>query len=291
MQLETAAGYAGLRSYSVTQCPPTPLRDGCVLPIPKGALCGGLAIDETRGLVWVSVTIPGATTSRNFVRAHSLANKCKAICEIELPRCGPPLLGSDVLGLAYDPCSERLFATFGLWTLRMRVVDPLKCALKIEHCCDKGLTGRWRGLAVRPRASAIKFGRACIGKGCPFCSGLAAAPFGGVPAIGNRHFGIELSGAPLPSSAILIVGAGRCTKGLGLPFLCGAIYPSLHPPTFFLGPLACQGSGQCTGKARAPLPIPADAKLCGVRLCLEWVVVCGAISGFGLSDTWELEIG
>jgi len=109
--------------------------------------------------------------------------------------------------------------------------------------------------------------------------------------LGNQDFGFLVENGPIPSFGLLIVGFGRCTKGIGVPFLCGAIYPSLQPPTAFLGPVALQGKGQCLGTALAPLPLPADARFCGVTLCLEWVVVCGQVSGFGLSDTYELRIG
>lgn len=291
MQLETSPGYAGLRSYDVTQCPPVPLRDGCTLKIPQYAQCAGLAIDAGRDLVWVCVTLPGVISSRNFLRVSKLSSKCQELCEIEIPICGPPLISSQVLGLAFDMCTDRLFATYGLWTLPIRVVDPTNCKLVFEPCCEKRLGGTWRGLAVRSTASASHYGKACIGKGCAFCSNLSARPVGGLPTLGNTNFGFHLEKAPVPSHALLIVGAGRCTKGIGVPFLCGAIYPSLQSPTFFLGPVAVTGSGQCDGSAQAILPIPADLKLCGAEICLQWIIICGPLSGFGSSDTWEFRIG
>ncbi|MCA8969588.1 MAG: hypothetical protein KDC95_07390 [Planctomycetes bacterium] len=290
LQLETMPGYAGLRSYDATQCPPVPLRDGCTLSISNYAWCAGLAIDEPRGIVWVSVTLPGVVTSRNFMRAHALASKCTQICEFEIPICGPPLISSDVLGLAYDPCSSRLFATFGLHTLPIKIVDPLTCKYQLESCCEKRLAGKWRGLAVRSTGTIKPYATGCIGKGCPFCSSMTSGSFGGYPSLGNRDFGYAIQGAPTNSLGLLIVGAGRCTKGIGLPFLCGAIYPSLSSPTFFLGPVPLTGVAACDGSARVPLPIPSDAGLCDATICLEWVVVCGAISGFGLSPTHELVI-
>jgi len=291
LQLETSLGYAGLRSYDARACPPTPLRDGCTLQVPTGAYCGGLAVDETRGLVYVSVTLPAVISARNFIRVLKASDKCRMVCEVEIPICGPPLIDSQVLGLAFDGENDRLFATFGHYTWSLKLADPSNCKLEAESCCDKQLPGRWRGLAVVPGASVSHYGKACIGKGCPFCSNLGARTVGGMPVIGNQDFGFLVENAPAPSFGLLILGFGRCTKGIGVPFLCGAIYPSLSPPTVFLGPLVIQGKGQCQGSAVAPLPLPADARFSGVTLCLEWLVVCGQVSGFGLSDAYEVRIG
>ncbi len=287
LQLETMPGYAALRSYDVTTLAVVPLRDGCTLPLPTNTYCAGLAIDEASGTVWVSVTEPRILTARNFMRASRLSSKCVPLCEFEIPVCGPPLIGSEVTGLAFDICTSRLFASFSLHTLPIKIIDAAKCSYRLEPCCDKGLAGKWRGLALRSTASLRFYAWGCTGKGCQNCPNLRTLPFGGLPAVGNSAFGFDLVDAPLPSFAIMIVGAGRCTKGLGLPFLCGAIYPSLQPPTFFLGPFALTGSGQCQGTLTLPLPIPADPGLCGAELCFQWVVICGSISDYALTSTYE----
>src|SRR5690606_27929224 len=130
LQLETAAGYAGLRSYDATRCPPTPLRDGCSMSLPRDAFAAGLAVDPVAGIVFVAESRPTFIDWQTEVIAAPAAARCTDLCRATLPLCGPfyPRSGF-VTRLAYDVCNRRLFATNGRHTQGLDVSDPLRCAM------------------------------------------------------------------------------------------------------------------------------------------------------------------
>ncbi len=288
IQLETRAGYAGLRSYSLRSCPPIPLRDGCKLSfLGRSEYAAGLAYDPVRDLVLYTVTKPFGTISINTLYVAKDSARCKPICKQPLPFCGPPLLGTDVLGLAYDACQGKLYATFGGKTGVYDMPDPSRCALKLRHCCNKGFGLWFKGLAVLPGWRQFPFGSGCVGKGCPFCNKIRLRLTGGDPFPGNSRFGITVEFAPVRSYGLLLLAPGRCTKGVGYPFLCGAIFPVMGPTTLVIPYGFLQGKGQCLASGTMPLPIPKDPKLCGLTLCSQALAICGVGSGIGLTQGIE----
>jgi len=278
IQLETMQSYGAIRSYSLTNCPPTPLRDGCTISVPKGYYTGGLAYDEVLDLVYYTVTQPGFQVPQNTLHVADNTNRCKSICSLKLAGC-VHFFGTDVTGLAYDACSKTLYATTGAGTMPFRVGDPRKCEFKAGTCCIKQSTGSYRGLAVVPGWTQLKKGTSCITKGCPFCSSLDNRLYGGAPSLGNPDFGVEVVNGP--TGALAILGVGLSTCGKGTPFLCGNLW---LPQNFILVFPGTLSGNQCAAGLKVPLPVPTNAQLCGQRICLQWLVACGT-SGFAVGLT------
>jgi hypothetical protein len=282
IQLETMQSYGAIRSYSLTGCPPTPLRDGCTITVPTGYYTGGLAYDEVEDLVYYTVTQPGFQVPQNTLHVVDNKNRCTSICSLMLPGC-IHFFGTDVTGLAYDSCTKTLYATTGLGTMPFQVGDPRKCEFKAGTCCVKQLTGSYAGLAVVPGWTQVKKGTSCITKGCPFCSSLDNRLYGGAPSLGNRDFGVEVVNGPTGALAILGVGVSTCGKGT--PFLCGHLWLPQNFIPVFPGTLT---GNQCAAGLRVPLPVPVDARLCGQSICLQWLVACST-SGVDVGLTPAIE--
>lgn len=283
IQLETMQSHGAIRSYSLTGCPPTPLRDGCTISVPSGYYTGGLAYDEVQNLVYYTVTQPGFQVPQNTLHVADDSNRCKSICSLKLAGC-VHFFGTDVTGLAYDSCTKTLYATTGAGTMPFQVGDPTKCEFKAGTCCTKQLAGSYRGLAVVPGWTQLKKGTSCITKGCPFCSSLDTRLYGGAPSLGNRDFGVEVINGPTGALAILGVGLSTCGKGWG--FLCGHLW---LPGNFLIVAPGTLAGGQCQAGLKLPLPVPVDVKLCGQVVCLQWLVACGTNAG-GLTPALQFSI-
>lgn len=285
IQLETRAGYGAIRSYALgAVCPPTPLRDGCVLAIPQGHYSGGLAYDELEGLVYYTVTQPGFQVPFNWVHVADAKNRCKSLCSLRIGTC-VHFFGTDVTGLAYDCCSKTLYATVGSGTVPIQVLDPRRCQFKVGSCCTKGSSGVYRGLAVVPGWSQFKKGTSCISKGCPFCNKLDTQLYGGAPSLGNPDFGVEVIHGPTGGLGIMGIAASTCGKGIG--FSCGALW--LPGGALIVVPGTLSGP-QCGASLRVPLPVPHNANLCGASVCIQWVVGCAGGGGEGVTPAIQFTI-
>lgn len=285
LQLESAFGYVGLRSYDIRGCPPVPLRDGCSLQIQSNAIAAGLAYDEARDLVYFTESFPAFVGWISSVHVARAGNKCKPVCKFGLRSCGTPAQGwGPVHGLAYQSCSKRLYASDGQLTSTTSMDDPLNCRITHLSCCARQANGAYRGLAVIPGWSRKTVGTSCLPKGCPFCQNMKAS-LAGEPSIGNPGFGFRIEGGPSQSFGLLILGAG-CGAGIQLPF-CGSLYPLLAPPPLFSPPVQLAGN-QCAASAHLPVPLPPAGGLCGLQLCCQWAVFCGAV--FGVSDAIEFKL-
>lgn len=289
--LESAPGYVGIRPWFLRSCPPVPTRGGCSLTLRDSrALAGGLAYDEFRDLLYFTVSRPAFVGWVTDLYVAPASNPCKAVksalgtCQTGANPWGP------VTGLAYEACSKRLYATDGSDTLLVLLLDPLKLVWKSLGCCRKGSAGTWTGLAVLPGWKRRDTGSGCSGKGCPFCGRIRQTLVGGIPSLGNPAFGLQVENGPIPGFGILLLGVGPCGKGLRLPFLCAPFFPSLAPPPLAILSGALSGKGQCLGSVRQPLPLPADPRACGLTLCAQWLVLCGAGSGLALSQAIEFTL-
>lgn len=292
LQLETFPGHLGLRSYDTTVCPPTPLRDGCIVALSTGALAGGLAVDPAGGLVFFSVSTPTALDWQTEIVAARDSDRCNALCRVTLPRCGPFYPRSGVVtGLAYDNCNRRLFATNGRHTQALDVSDGARCVMTQTWCCPTGSTWDYKGLAYAPATAARTVGAGCAPVHCLPCA--AQATLAGAPVLGNRDFAIGLASAEVGSHALLVLGGGACTSGVGFPFLCGPLYPSLLPPPFVSPPLPVLGSGGgCLGATQMNVPVPLERSLCGAPLCAQWAIACSTIaSALAMSDAVQFTLG
>jgi hypothetical protein len=110
---------------------------------------------------------------------------------------------------------------------------------------------------------------------------------GGDPSLGNPSFGFLIQDGPGGSFALTVLG-GACTAGLQLPMLCGPFYVPLAPLPVLSTPVQLSDR-DCGGMASVALPIPALEALCGLRLCGQWLVLCGAT--LGTTEAIEFTIG
>lgn len=287
--LETAPGSFGILPYDIKSCPPVPLKGGCTVKLSNPrATAGGIAYNKLDGLFYVAVSEPAFV---GYISTLYVVSKsgCQVICTYPLNTCDVRTQDA-ITGLAWDHCSGTLFATDGTNTRAMKPTDPRKCQVTVGVCCAKGGTTRWQGLAVLPGTTGKVVGTGCTGKGCASCTQQALYPAGGDAVLGNKGFYIAWRGAPISASGILFAGPGLCTKGLQLPFLCGLFHPSLNPGFMPLGSAVLSGRTQCTGAANYPLPLPRDPALCNISICVQGLLVCSAISGYGLSPALELTL-
>ncbi|MFQ5505062.1 MAG: hypothetical protein ACE5F1_09740 [Planctomycetota bacterium] len=281
-QLATAPGYMEVTVYdNGGGCPG--MSTTCKRNLPPKAVAGGLAYDEVRDLLYVSVSTPlstGGWSTLLWVAAG--ATPCQISCERPLFNCSK----NPVTGLAYDACKRKLYATDGQVTQTVVVVDPKTCSLKSGACCQKQITPVWRGLAVVPGWTKKSLGSSCTAKPCPSCPGMIAS-CAGDPGLGNT-FRYSLKNAPAPSFAILVLKAGPCGPGFLLPPpLCGRWF--LLPSLVSFPPHTLTGPGTCSGTAHQGLPIPADRRLCGIVLCAQWFVLCRGATGLGLGLSNAIE--
>ncbi|MEZ5967318.1 MAG: hypothetical protein R3F56_26005 [Planctomycetota bacterium] len=289
LQLETTPGYLGLRSYDTTACPPTPLRDGCSMMLPPGAVAAGLAVDPASALVLYSVSTPTALDWDTEVLVARDSDRCTPLCRVVLARCGPFYPRSGVVtGLAYDPCGRRLYATNGKHTQGLLVRDPFHCDFERTWCCPTGSNWDYKGLAVAPVVTANDVGRPCAPPQCRPCPAVATLA-GGAPIVGNPDFALGVEGAEVGSRAVLVLGAGPCTSGATFPFLCGPLHPSLQPLPYLSPPLPVLGPGiGCVGRAQLDFGVPLAPSLCGATLCAQWVIACPtAVQVLAMSSALE----
>ncbi|MHC4850669.1 MAG: hypothetical protein ACYTF5_01510 [Planctomycetota bacterium] len=272
--LETEPGYLGILPWSNRTCPPIPTKGGCFMQLGKLDTAAGLAYDEVRDLLYYTVSTPGVTGPINTLYVASPTSGCQPLCKVTLPVCGTSLLFGKVTGLAYNPCTSTLYATDGQATMRLQMLDPRKCSIRLLGCCAKTTGGGlYQGLALIPGWTQTNVGKGCINKGCPFCTNLQTVLVGGDPTLGNPDFAIEIRNGPAGSPVTLGIGVGNCTGGM--PFLCGNLYLPLTPPPILI-PMGKLAGSQCQTSVRLGVPIPVDPKLCGVKVCLQSVAMCGS---------------
>ncbi len=280
-QLETVPGRAAIVTYIPVASPKacwTPVSK-CSIPLPAGWIAAGLAYDQIHDVLFFSASGKNALGAwQNIIYAARAGSPCKLICKSPLvPNCQ----NGFIAGLAYDNRRGILYMTYGAMTKRV-FVDLKTCFFKFDTaCCRKG-NRPWRGLALIPGWIKIPVGKPCAGKGCRLCLNMSPVTAGGDPALGNTGFRVHLANGPAGRWGFLVLGAGNCTKGISIPGLCGPLYPSFWIPPLVLGPHMILGR-LCSGTTGQPLPIPVDARLAGQALCAQWLVLCRAGTGLGIS--------
>jgi len=309
-QLETITNQMALTVYDVSNisgnCSPAVKKAGCAVKIgTPGEFAGALAYDEVRDLLyyvtsWMGFARPGFT-----IYAAPRANPCK-LTSIAFAPCsstatGPrfPLPGQPATGAAYGHCQQFLYVATGSEVNVVRMVDPLNGKtlnmnqLLNAPCCQKQTGDMWAGLAVMPRWGKRLVGQSCVPSNCGACSSMMLDLAGGDLVLGNPDVAMDISGAPTGSTGAFYISLGTCTSGVGLPGLCGQVYPSLggaFPVLLGIFPLAGQG-GACAGKLNLQLGgVPNDGALCGVSACSQFLIRC-AQGGVGLTNAMEFSIG
>ncbi|MHC4078235.1 MAG: hypothetical protein ACYST0_07305, partial [Planctomycetota bacterium] len=297
-QLEIAPGLLVLSSYDVSNpCKPVHNKNACqVKNTGTSATAMGLAYDEARDLLYYVTSISGFAGWINTVHVVLRGRPCTDLSTFSVNYCAQRP-GSPLSGLGYDACSQRLYATDGKGIRVLLLTDPVKGVFKdltgTNACCQFTGIGVWMGLAVVPNWSRTIVGKSCLDKPCGNCTGMQLGLIGGDASLGNRDFGIRLSGAPTGSRGLFYVALGNCTKGVQFPGLCGPIHTSLTPPWPLLaGSYAAQGSTPCSGQATVVIGVPPDPALCKVTACTQWLVVCPtALNWAGLTNAVQFTIG
>ncbi|MCB9920243.1 MAG: hypothetical protein H6832_17710 [Planctomycetes bacterium] len=283
-QLATVPGYFEITTYDASgRC--LGQTTTCRGTLPTGALAAGLAYDELRDLLYVSIDVPGLAGFDHFLYVMLGSSPCTGICKSQLQSCTVRL----TTGLAYDSCNQTLYATDGQVTQSYLVADPKRCDFRPATCCKKQNQPTWHGLAILPCGDNRSIGKPCTSSPCPSCPSMLAGSLGDA-ALG-QSLPITLSNAPAPAFAILFLKVGPCGSGISLPPpFCGTFYPFPAIATF--GPAALTSVSPCGGSAVQNIPIPGDARLCGLPFCAQWFVFCQAQNqfGFGFSNAIEFEV-
>lgn len=283
-QLETAPGVAQLETYDLRSCPPgqAALRP-CSVPIAANATAAGLAFDEARQLLYVvdSERLLGGYRHTLHVLALASTAPCgQYVCTVTFADCSPSLSGMPITGLGYDCCTRILYATNGVETRSLRMLDPLQCSIQDLGCCSmQAGGGLYMGIDVVAGWTRTDLGQSCLGASCASCPGVQA-DLAGDPSLGNQEFALLLEHAPAGGFGLALLGLGSCTGGVQVPSWCGPLFPPASPLAFFL--VGLTGSG-CAASGTLPLPVPVDTGLCGLPVCSQWLVLCSG-GGTGVSN-------
>ncbi|PIE22314.1 MAG: hypothetical protein CSA62_12940 [Planctomycetota bacterium] len=254
----------------------------CRYPLSKSSIATALAYDEVRDLLYVNIAVKQANGFQNVLYVAKASSPCKPICQMKYFICGRGL----VTGLAYDPCSKKLYATDGAVTEDVRIIDPYKCLIRAGKCCKKQTQPVWRGLAIVPGWKQNSTGSSCTTGRCLNCPSMTAYSMGD-PSLG-APFKLGLKNAPASSYAATFLKSGAPGSGIPLPApYCGTWYAF---PTLFSYPAAFTGgSSSCTGSVLRTLPIPSSPALCGFQLTVQWFVICPVGGGFGVGVSNALD--
>lgn len=243
--------------------------------IPNGWKVGGIAVDDVRGWVFFTASNFGiGGVPANILYVSSIGSPCKPFCMTRLLTCNKGLL-RHVTGLAWDPCKGTLFATDGFQTAAYSVSKSGPCILKHIKCCPLKLPSgdSFIGLAAWPQTRIVRVGKSCTAKSCPNCPAMFHTLLGGLPAVGNPNFSLDVLLAPRNAQVYMFLGLGPCVVP-GLPFGCGRIHLKLAPPPILVGINPTGPGFGCTGNAKFPLPIPPAPQLCGRTFSSQAFVLC-----------------
>jgi hypothetical protein len=299
-QLETITNQMALTVYDVSQispnCNPAVKKAGCTVKIGAvGETAGGLAYDEARDLFYYVTSWMGFARPGFFIYAAHRSNPCK-LYAIGFSPCSDKI---PITGAAYSHCQQFLYIAMGSEVNVVRMADPLNGnvvnmnqLLKVP-CCQKQTGNMWAGLAVMPKWGKRSVGQSCVATNCGPCSSMKLDLSGGDMVLGNPDVALDISGAPTGGAGAFYISLGTCTGGVGLPGLCGQVYPSLgggFPVLLGIFPLTGQ-SGACSGGLHLKLGgVPTDAALCTVSACSQFLIRCPQ-GGTGLTNAVEFTIG
>jgi hypothetical protein len=286
-QLATRPGYMEVATYNANYqgfiCPIKPFY--CKTLLPGKSVATGIAYDEVRDLLYISLAVPQANNTFQNVLWVSKANiPCKPICQIKFFSCAATM----VTGLAYKTCKQILYATDGRITQALGMVDPLHCKYKVGSCCAKQSSPKWRGLAVIPGWKSTNKGSSCTSGSCPSCPTMQMETAGD-PSLGAT-FQIGVKNGPAGSFGALFLKAGPAGSGIPLPPpFCGTWFA--FPTALSFPATALIGPGPCGAKASRTLQIPVNPAFCGRKFTAQWFILClsGSSFGLGLSNALEIE--
>ena len=267
---------------------PVPLRRcGLAGVIPPTHTPGGLAYSEKLRMVLYSVSMWGVVPPNNLVFIAPSNAPCAPVCMVPWNACGAVAALGAITGLAYDDCTDTMYATDGALLANgvLRFVPP-NCQLLRQQCCNLPVIAAYYGLCIEP-SHPVARGMSCTAAPCPNCPALAMSTTSD-PTLGNARFALQVSNAPAGSVLICMLGPGPCTPGI--PVLCGLYYPILPPAPVMFGIVGLGGPAPCGGSGAAALPVPMDVSLCGSTVCVQGLVLCLAAPGPGVGLTNALDL-
>lgn len=298
-QVETAPNQMAVAIYNVavvTNCKPQVKTLGAAKLTITGEQCGAFAFDEARSLFYYVTTWSGFGGNGNSIYAAPYSSPYKMVSN----SVSPCTRGSTMLGATYSSCNKFLYLATGSEVNVIRMDDPLNGKttnmnqLLKANCCPKQMGGGWAGLGLIPTWGKKLVGSSCLANTCGGCTSMKLDLAGGDAVLGNPDLVMTISGAPSGSTGAFYISLGACTSGVGIPGLCGSVYPSLQTPfPLLLGVFNLGGTGTCGGSLNLKLGgVPPDANLCGVTTCSQFLIRCsgGGLSA-GLTNALEFSVG
>ncbi|MBK8975694.1 MAG: hypothetical protein IPM29_07195 [Planctomycetes bacterium] len=235
------------------------LLNSCTLTVPTNHIVSGLATSDPNGLLFYASSPWLGFGAPTEIHVAFQGSPCTPICPATIPSNTAGIV-PDITGLGYDACRSELYFTDGGQVYGMQFAPP--CSLTQNTICT-GVPGQLlTGLCVLPSTETTS-GNPCFSGSSPLCTTMTHV-LRGDPAIGNLTFALDALNTPAPSIAMVFIdiGANCASANFGLCSLLPSI-PVWASMTFV------PGTG-CNGTATFPLPLPANAALCGLILSSRW---------------------
>lgn len=271
----------GWLTRTTLSCPPVVL-GSCALGIAPGEVPTGIAVDDGRGIVFV--TTVNAAGARLYV--SQIGTPCAPFTVSWLFDCSAGAV--PCFGVAADWGNAILYWTDGPSTYSFPYAyNPAgpSIAYGATNCCNLVISPNdpYTDLTLRPR-TGTPAGNPCANGTCPTC-----LPYHGLrnaPILGNT-LQLGLDSAPEASFAWCLLSLGACTAGPTFPPLCGPLWLT---PSWTLGFNITSGTFGCTGSTTFLLPLPTNPAFAGLPLASQCVVLCGGGTGTALSNcqSWVL---
>ncbi|MCA8976667.1 MAG: hypothetical protein KDC98_18240, partial [Planctomycetes bacterium] len=269
-----------------TACPPVVL-GSCNMGLPTAVVPTGIAVDDGRGLVFV--TTMNMSSGNSQLRVYQIGSLCGVPFSVTpLSDCSASPV--PVLGVAVDWGNAIVYWTDGPSTYSFPYAyNPSgpTIAYGAQTCCNFVISPNdwYTDLSLKPRVGNPA-GNPCANGTCPTC--LNWHSLRNAPILGNT-VELGLDQAPEASFAWCLVRIGPCVTGLPtIPPLCGPLLVTGAGPT--LGFNITSGSSGCLGSTTFPLYLPPVPAFAGLPLSSQCVVICGGGTGTALSNcqSWVL---
>lgn len=269
----------GITRLRLRTCPVTLFMPRCLVTgLQPNHVIGGLAASDTLNLLFYSGSDWSGGAPNNYVYVATYNNPCTPACRFQVPNCGAVPMGP-ITGLGFDDCRSVLWLTDGRQIMGL-VYNRVTCtATQVVQCCTPaGLTEPFVGLCVNP-SHATSLGTSCTNLACTTCTQMLHSTTGD-PIVGNPAFYLKLDFAPAQQRGYIMINAGACNLGIGLPPWCGQFRVPLGN-VILQGPITLGGTTGCTGSSLINLQVPNNVTLCGLVMSSQYLVLCQTTSGIG----------
>lgn len=269
----------GWLTRTTLTCPPT-VNSSCPLLLPAGAVPTDVAVDDGRGIVFVTVLDAALGTSELWV--FPMAAPCGPEFSVTpLTNCSSATVPA--VGLAVDWGNLRVYWTDGNSTYSFSYVynaSGPSISYGLQTCCNLVISPNdpYTDLSLRPRISAPA-GNPCSNGTCPSCPNWHSLR--NAPILGNT-LELGLDDAPEVSLAWCIVGLGPCAPGAVFPPLCGPLW--VTPAAVFGGNAIGGTVGGCNGTTTFFWTLPLVPSFAGLPLSSQCIVLCNGGTGLAMSN-------